>query len=124
MSNLACNPSGGRTLNLLGGHFGLRSAAAAFGRCSAAASSNPLAPADFVPGIGVAVVRKKTGPRYFFSGFLNSFYPGAWPLFFFRLPYFFCSIPHRLFCFRFLYFFFGTLQNPSSYFLFGFLIFC
>ena len=28
------------TLNLLGGHFGLRSAAAAFGRCSGAASSN------------------------------------------------------------------------------------
>ena len=45
----------------MGGHFGLRSAAAAFGRCSAAASSNPLDLADFDPGIGVAMERKKTG---------------------------------------------------------------
>ena len=38
---------------------GRSSAAAAFGCCSAAASSNPLAVADFVPGIGVAMVRKQ-----------------------------------------------------------------
>ena len=46
-------------LNLLGGFFGLGSVAAPLGRCRAAASSNPLAVADFVPGIEVAVVSKK-----------------------------------------------------------------